>query len=168
MGVSDRFLQAIVEKNGNNPEANRALGSIYANLEEYNLAKFIQECLSRDNKNTGALITLMKLSADICEWESVKCFKEINSQKLTKNISPFAFLSIEDNPINHLQRAKIASNQRFKTNTIELKTFTNKKKRIGYFFRLLQSCDNASCRKFSNYMTKLLLRSLFIPMEISG
>jgi len=62
----------------------------------------------------------MKLSADICEWKSVKsCFKEINSQKLTKHISPFPFLSIEDNPINHLQRARIASKQRFLPLNIE-------------------------------------------------
>tara|TARA_B100000131_G_scaffold209043_1_gene201068 strand:- start:116 stop:2230 length:2115 start_codon:yes stop_codon:yes gene_type:complete len=146
------FYKQSLKKNGNNPEANRALGSIYANLEEYNLAKlYLQECLSRDNKNTGALITLMKLSADICEWKAVKkCFKEINSQKLTKNISPFAFLSIEDNPINHLKRAKIASNQRFKKTTIELKTFTNKKKRIGYF-----SSD------FYNHATMHLMQKVF-------
>ena len=146
------FYKKSLKINGNNPEANRALGSIYANLEEFNLAKlYLQECLSRDNKNTGALITLMKLSADICEWKLVKsCFKEINSQKLTRNISPFPFLSIEDNPINHLQRARIASNQRFKTNTIEIKTFTNKKKRIGYF-----SSD------FYNHATMHLMQKVF-------
>jgi len=146
------FYKQSLKINGNNPEANRALGSIYANLEEFNLAKvYLQECLSRDNKNIGALITLMKLSADICDWKSVKsCFKEINSQKLTKNISPFSFLSIEDNPINHLQRAKIASKQRFKTNTLEIKTFKNKKKRIGYF-----SSD------FYNHATMHLMQKVF-------
>ena len=146
------FYKQSLKSNGNNPEANRALGSIYANLEEFTLAKqYLQECLSRDNKNTGALTTLMKLSADICEWKSVKkCFREINSQKLTGNISPFAFLSIEDNPINHLQRARITSNQRFKTKTIEIKTFTNKKKRIGYF-----SSD------FYNHATMHLMQKVF-------
>ncbi len=146
------FYKQSLKRNGNNPEANRALGLIYANSGEFNLAKlYLQECLSRDNKNTGALITLMKLSADICEWKLVKsCFTEINSQKLTKNISPFPFLSIEDNPINHLQRARIASNQKFKTKTIEIKTFTNKKKRIGYF-----SSD------FFNHATMHLMQKVF-------
>ena len=69
---------------------------------------------------------------------------------MTKYISPFPFLSIEDNPINHLQRAKIASNQRFKTATIQLKTFTNKKKRIGYF-----SSD------FYNHATMHLMQKVF-------
>lgn len=138
--------------NENNPEANRALGTIYSNLEEFGLAKlYLQKCLLSDKKNTGALITLMKLSADICEWNSVKsCFREINSQKLTKNTSPFAFLSIEDNPINHLQRAKNASKQRFKTKAIEIKTFKNKKKRIGYF-----SSD------FYNHATMHLMQKVF-------
>ena len=93
----------------------------------------------------------MKLSSYICDWKSVKsCFEKINIQKLTKNISPFAFLSIEDNPNNHLQRARIASQQRFKTKNRDIKIFTNKKKRIGYF-----SSD------FYNHATMHLMKKVF-------
>ena len=146
------FYKHSLKINENNAEANRALGTIYANLEEFNLAKlYLQKCLLSDNKNSGALITLMKLSADICDWKSVKnCFKEINCQKLTTNISPFAFLSIEDNPVNHLQRARNASQQRFKSKAIEISTFTNKRKRIGYF-----SSD------FFNHATMHLMQKVF-------
>ncbi len=146
------FYNQSLKRNGNNPEANRALGIIYTNLKEFNLAKlYLQKCLSIDNQNSGALTTLMKLSADICDWKSVtSCFKEINSQKLTKNISPFAFLSIEDNPIKHLHRARIASQQRFKAKTTQIKTFTNKKIRIGYF-----SSD------FYNHATMHLIQKVF-------
>ena len=146
------FYKRSLKINENNPEANRALGTIYANLEEFNLAKlYLQKCLLQDNKNSGALITLMKLSADICEWKSVKSyFKKINCQKLSANISPFPFLSIEDNPINHLRRARNASQQRFKTKAVEISTFNNKRKRIGYF-----SSD------FFNHATMHLMQKVF-------
>ena len=151
-GLAIDFYKQSLKKHGDNPEAKRALGSIYLNLEEFNLAKlYLQECLSSDKKNTEALISLMKLSSYICEWKSVKsCFEKINIQKLTNNISPFEFLSIEDNPNNHLQRARIASQQRFKTKTKAIKTFTNKKKRIGYF-----SSD------FYNHATMHLMQKVF-------
>ena len=147
----DYYNQSL-KRNENNPEANRALGTIYSNIDEFDLAKlYLQRCLSIDKKNSGALITLMKLSADICDWKSVKnCLKEIYRQNLIKNTSPFPFLSIEDNPINHLQRARLACKQRFQTKAIKIKTFTNKKKRIGYF-----SSD------FYNHATMHLMQKVF-------
>ena len=146
------FYNQSLKINENNPEANRALGTIYCNIDEFDLAKlYLQRCLSIDKKNSGALITLMKLSADICDWQSVKnCIEEIYSQNLIKNTSPFPFLSIEDNPINHLQRARLACKQRFQTKAIKIKTFTNKKKRIGYF-----SSD------FYNHATMHLMQKVF-------
>ena len=151
-GLAIDFYKHSLKINENNPEANRALGTIYANLDEFNLAKlYLQKCLLSDNKNSQALITLMKLSADICDWKSVQsCFKEINCQKFNSNISPFAFLSVEDNPINHLQRARNASKQRFKTKATEISTFKNEKKRIGYF-----SSD------FFNHATMHLMKKVF-------
>ena len=135
-----------------NAEAYRAIGSIHYNLKEFNLAKkFFKECIKYDSQNSAALSSLIKLSADVCEWKSVKkYFESIKNQKLTKNISPFNFLSLEDNPRNHLERATNASKERFKKKTLELKNFKNKKIRIGYF-----SCD------FYNHATMHLMRKVF-------
>ena len=146
------FYKKSLTTNSKNPEANRALGTIYSNLKEFDLAKhYLNKCILLDNKNYAALMTLMKLSADICEWESVnKYFEPIKDPNLTANISPFPFLSIEDNPANHLIRARNISNQRFKTNTLEIKPFSNKKKRIGYF-----SSD------FYNHATMHLMNRVF-------
>tara|TARA_B100000482_G_C12606289_1_gene297259 strand:+ start:120 stop:2231 length:2112 start_codon:yes stop_codon:yes gene_type:complete len=146
------FYEKSLLSNSSNPEAYRALGTIYYNKEEFKLAKnYLNKCLLIDKKNSEALITLLKLSADICEWELVKKYLDsINNLKLTSNISPFPFLAIEDNPINHLIRARNTSQKRFKTKAIKINTFSNQKKRIGYF-----SSD------FYNHATMHLMQKVF-------
>ena len=146
------YYKKSLTQNSKNPEANRALGTIYSKLDEFNLAKhYLNKCLILDNKNYAALMTLMKLSADICEWEFVKkSFEAIKDPNLNANISPFPFLSLEDNPANHLLRARNISNQRFKKNTLEIKSSSNKKIRIGYF-----SSD------FYNHATMHLMQRVF-------
>ena len=146
------YYKKSLTQNSKNPEANRALGTIYSKLDEFNLAKhYLNKCLILDNKNYAALMTLMKLSADICEWEFVKkSFEAIKDPNLKANISPFPFLSLEDNPANHLLRARNISNQRFKKNTLEIKSSSNKKIRIGYF-----SSD------FYNHATMHLMQRVF-------
>ena len=146
------YYKKSLTQNSKNPEANRALGTIYSKLDEFNLAKhYLNKCLILDNKNYAALMTLMKLSADICEWEFVKkSFEAIKDPNLNANISPFPFLSLEDNPANHLLRARNISNQRFKKNNLEIKSSSNKKIRIGYF-----SSD------FYNHATMHLMQRVF-------
>ena len=146
------YYKKSLRQNSKNPESNRALGTIYSKLDEFNLAKhYLNKCLILDNKNYAALMTLMKLSADICEWEFVKkSFEAIKDPNLNANISPFPFLSLEDNPANHLLRARNISNQRFKKNTLEIKSSSNKKIRIGYF-----SSD------FYNHATMHLMQRVF-------
>ncbi len=146
------YYKKSLTQNSKNPEAYRALGTIYSKLDEFNLAKhYLNKCLILDNKNYSALMTLMKLSADICEWEFVKkSFEAIKDPNLKANISPFPFLSLEDNPANHLLRARNISNQRFKKNTLEIKSSSNKKIRIGYF-----SSD------FYNHATMHLMQRVF-------
>lgn len=146
------YYKKSLTQNSKNPEANRALGTIYSKLDDFNLAKYyLNKCLILDNKNYAALMTLMKLSADICEWEFVKkSFEAIKDPNLNANISPFPFLSLEDNPANHLLRARNISNQRFKKNTLEIKSSSNKKIRIGYF-----SSD------FYNHATMHLMQRVF-------
>ena len=146
------FYKKSLLNNSKNSEAYRALGTIYFNQRDFKLAKtYLKKCLLIDNKNDGALITLMQLSADICEWELVKkYFNSINNLKITSNISPFPFLAIEDNPINHLLRARNTSQQRFKKKATKLNYFSNHKKRIGYF-----SSD------FYNHATMHLMQKVF-------
>ena len=151
-GSAINFYKKSLLNNSNNPEAYRALGTIYFNQRDLKLAKkYLEKCLLIDNKNSGALMTLMQLSADICKWELVKkYFNSINNLKVNSNISPFPFLSIEDNPINHLVRARNTSQQRFKTKATKINTFSNQKKRIGYF-----SSD------FYNHATMHLMQKVF-------
>ena len=146
------FYKKSLLKNSNNSEAYRALGTIYFNQRDFKLAKtYLKKCLLIDSKNDSAMITLMQLSADICEWELVKkYFNSINNLKMTSNISPFPFLAIEDNPINHLLRARNTSQQRFKKKATKINTFSNQKKRIGYF-----SSD------FYNHATMHLMQKVF-------
>ena len=146
------FYKKSLLYNSNNAEAHRALGSIYCNIKEFKLAKrYLKNCLLIDSQNSGALIELIKLSAEICDWKSVKkYFGSINNQNLSKNISPFPFLSIEDNPNNHLIRAVNTSKERFNIEAKEIKTLSNKKKRIGYF-----SSD------FYNHATMHLMQKVF-------
>ena len=146
------FYKKSLLNNSKNSEAYRALGTIYFNQRDFKLAKtYLKKCLLIDNKNDGALITLMQLSADICEWELVKkYFNSINNLKITSNISPFPFLAIEDNPINHLLRARNTSQQRFEKKATKLNYFSNQKKRIGYF-----SSD------FYNHATMHLMQKVF-------
>ena len=146
------FYKKSLLKNSNNAEAYRAIGSIYYNLKEFTLSKrYLKKCLKIDNTNSGALINLMNLSADICDWPSVKkYFESFQNKNLTKNISPFPFLAIEDNPNNHLLRAINTSKERFKAKPSVIETFSNKKKRIGYF-----SCD------FYNHATMHLMQKVF-------
>lgn len=146
------YYKKSLQKNSNNPEAYRALGTIYFNFEKFDLAKiYLEKCILIDKKNSGALNTLMKLSADICEWSNVKkTFKLINNQNLISNNSPFPFLAVEDKPSNHLKRARNASNQRFQKKEKRINSFFNKKKRIGYF-----SSD------FFNHATMHLMNKVF-------
>tara|TARA_Y100000589_G_C27177755_1_gene639469 strand:+ start:161 stop:2263 length:2103 start_codon:yes stop_codon:yes gene_type:complete len=146
------FYKKSLLNNSNNPEAYRALGTIYSKLGNFKLAKnYLQECLLIDTKNSEALMTLMQLSADSCEWELVrKYFNSINNLKITPHISPLTFLAIEDNPINHLVRARNTSQQRFKIKASKINTFSNQKKRIGYF-----SSD------FYNHATMHLMQKVF-------
>ena len=138
--------------NSKNSDACWALGSIYYNLKEFTLSKrYLRKCLKIDNTNAGALIDLLNLSADICDWQSVKKYFELfKNKKLAKNITPFPFLAIEDNPNNHLLRAINTSKERFKEKPSVIETFSNKKKRIGYF-----SSD------FYNHATMHLMQKVF-------
>ena len=148
-----KFYNKSILNNKNNPEALRALGTIYLNLKEYKKSiNYFKKCLSINPNNSGALSSLMNIYADICEWAQVKkLFKEINYKKeLHNEISPFLFLAIEDNPSNHLIRARETCQKRYDDKVQKLNKPNNKKIKIGYF-----SSD------FHNHPAMQLMQKLF-------
>lgn len=102
----------IIEIDPDNLIAIFCLGKIYADKGPYHKAKqHIENYLQKEKdekQKFKARQLLMHSASKSCEWDDVEeLLKLINQDiKIGQIISPFMFLSVEDNPASHLEKSK--------------------------------------------------------------
>lgn len=119
---------------------------------------YFEKAIALKPKFEKAISELMKCQSIICDWDGLNN----NMKKLeylglnNESLSPFMFLTIEDNPLRHFQRAKIRSKDFDTKNDNKINLFKNEKIRIGYF-----SSD------FFEHATMQLMKRIFELHDVS-
>ena len=111
------------------------LGVIYCLINKYDLSKkYLESSLFIDSTQTNVYSNLLKTLADICDWSSIKKYLNIikKKEKIYLNLRPFTLLALEDEPLNHLERAKNTSKSFSLKESSNIK-INNNQKLIGYF-----------------------------------
>ena len=112
------------------------LGVIYCLINRYDLSKkYLERSLFIDSTQTNVYSNLLKTLADICDWSSIKKYLNIikKKEKIYLNLRPFTLLALEDEPLNHLERAKNTSKSYPLKESSNIKINNNLKIRVGYF-----------------------------------
>ena len=126
-----------IDIKSNNPTAYSHLGEFFRISGDYKKAIINYEKVLDFNKNhASARYGLLKCKGLICDWNNYdNDHIWINSLGLKGDpVDPYLFFLYEDNPINHLKRAKRYSRMNFQRNNIfEQKSKNSQKIRIGYF-----------------------------------
>ena len=119
----------------NYPHALNNLGAAYLGKKEYlNALKYYSEAYDFDKKMLTAGIQKFYLKKRICDWSDIDELKIILDKSIDSNfeVPPWQCLAMEDNPKNHLIRAKNYS-RKFKVINSNNNIYNNSKIRIGYF-----------------------------------
>ena len=128
-------LNSCLQKNPNYSFAINNLGSVFLAQKKFDEAL---SCFTKAyslNKNLlNAGIQKIFLKRKKCDWSSDDEISKLMKDTISINsdVIPWQCLAFEDNPSNHLLRAKKFSNQ-FKLKPVNLTIYNNKKIRIGYF-----------------------------------
>ena len=77
----------------------------------------------------------MTCKAFACDWSEPKYTQEILNKidTLEQEICPFELLPLEDNPMNHLKRAKLFFDKKYRRVSKDIAYVPKKRIRIGYF-----------------------------------
>ncbi len=119
----------------NYPEAFSNLGVAYMEKKEFGKAlKYFDKALKINNSFLNAHVQKLFIQRRFCDWSEIGKVKLLLEQlaKTNESITPWQLFSIEDNPKNHLDRAKKYSYKFLSSEKITTH-FKNKKIRIGYF-----------------------------------
>ena len=128
-------LQQCLVKNPNYSHALNNLGSVYIALKKYSAAENCFEKAYSINKNLlNAGVKKIYLKRKNCDWSSEHEVSELmkNTIYSEESVSPWECLGMEDQPFNHLLRAKKFS-QQFRLKSNNLTIYNNTKIRVGYF-----------------------------------
>ena len=77
----------------------------------------------------------MKTLADICDWSGIKKYLNIINKKgfHTNKLIPLSFFALEDETLNHLERAKTCSKSFSKEESLKLEINKNYKIKKIFF-----------------------------------
>jgi len=129
------ILQQCLMQNPNYSHALNNLGSVYIALKKHSAAENCFEkaySLNRNLLNSG--IKKIYLKRRNCDWSSEHEVSELmkDTINLGESVSPWECLAMEDEPSNHLLRAKKFSKQ-FNLKSTNSSVYNNTKIRVGYF-----------------------------------
>lgn len=130
-----KILNICLEKNPNYSFALNNLGSVNLALKNFDEAEYCFTKAYSLNKNLlNAGIQKIYLKRKKCNWSSDHEISNLMSDTISLNedILPWQCLAFEDNPSNHLNRAKKFS-KKFQLKSKNLNIYNNIKIRIGYF-----------------------------------
>ena len=136
---SIKLYENSININPNNSEVFNNLGNLKIIKKEFNKAsELFKKSYELNNQNSPALASYFFCKMTLCDWSAHDEFSKINSKLgiIGAPIPPFYSLSMEDNPINQMKRAKNWSNSKFnnkKINSTYFNQIRNKKIKIGYF-----------------------------------
>ena len=122
-----------------NPNDFRALsnlGGLYQKTNSYlNAIEVYKKAIKLKPQIAHLKVSLLTCKAFACDWSEPEYTKEILKKidTLGQEICPFELLPLEDNPYNHLKRAKFFFNNRYRRVSKKIFYKPKKKIRIGYF-----------------------------------
>ena len=122
--------------NPNNFRALSNLGAVYEELKEFpNAIEIYKKAIELAPDISHLKVDYLSCKSFACDWSEEDYKKEIlNSVGVVgQAISPFELLPLEDNPQNHLIRAKNFFKQKFLKTSEKLNFKPKNKIRIGYF-----------------------------------
>ena len=112
------------------------LGGLYQKTNRYiNAIEVYKKAIKLKPQIAHLKISLLTCKAFACDWSEPKYTKEILNKidTLGQEICPFELLPLEDNPHNHLKRAKHFFDKKYRKVSQKIPYAPKKKIRIGYF-----------------------------------
>lgn len=128
-------LQKCLQKNPNYSHALNNLGSVYIALKKHNEAEnCFEKAYSLNKSLLNAGVKKIYLKRRNCDWSSEHEVSELMKSTIYSedSVSPWECLAMEDQPNNHLIRAKKFS-KKFNLKSNNLSIYNNSKIRVGYF-----------------------------------
>ena len=112
------------------------LGGLYQKTNRYlNAIEVYKKAIKLKPQIAHLKTSLLTCKAFACDWSEPELTKDILGEidSLGQEICPFELLPFEDNPSNHLKRAKHFFNKKYKKESQYITYNPKKKIRIGYF-----------------------------------
>ena len=122
--------------NTQNFKALSNLGGLYQKTNKYLKAiEVYKKAIKLQPQIAHLKISLLTCKAFACDWSEPKYVQETLNKiyTLDQGICPFDLLPIEDNPSNHLKRAKHFFESKYKRASQNISYIPKKKIRVGYF-----------------------------------
>ena len=142
-----------IKLNTQNFKALSNLGGLYQKTNKYLEAiEVYKKAIKLKPQIAHFKISLLTCKAFACDWSEPKYIQDTLKKiyTLDQEICPFDLLPIEDNPSNHLKRAKRFFERKYKRASQNIPYTPKKKIRVGYF-----SAD------FRKHATMYLIKGLF-------
>ena len=147
------FYEKGLNLDPNNYKALSNLGGLYQKTNRYlNAIEVYKKAIKLKPQIAHLKISLLTCKAFACDWSNPKYSKEILNKidTLGQEICPFELLPLEDNPNNHLKRAKYFFYKKYRRVTKNISYAPKKRIRVGYF-----SAD------FRKHAVMFLIKGLF-------
>ena len=125
-----------IKLNTKNYKALSNLGGLYQKTNRYlNAIEVYKLAIKLQPKIAHLKISLLTCKAFACDWSEPKYIQDTLKKidNLDQEICPFALLPFEDNPSNHLKRAKHFFESKYKRVSQDISYTPKKKIRVGYF-----------------------------------
>ena len=131
-----KLYQKGLKLNTKNYKALSNLGGIYQKTNRYlNAIEVYKKAIALQPKIAHLKTSLLTCKSFACDWsESIYVQDTLNTiDTLGQEICPFELFPLEDNPSNHLKRARYYFAQKYKKVSQNVSYTPKKKIRIGYF-----------------------------------
>ena len=112
------------------------MGGLYQKTNRYlNAIEVYKKAIKLQPQIAHLKISLLTCKAFACDWSEPKYIQDTLNKidTLDQEICPFELLPIEDNPSNHLKRAKHFFESKYKRASQNISYTPKKKIRVGYF-----------------------------------
>ena len=125
-----------IKLNTKNYKALSNLGRLYQKTNRYlNAIEVYKKAIKLQPQIAHLKISLLTCKAFACDWSEPKYIQDTLSKidTLDQEICPFELLPIEDNPSNHLKRAKHFFESKYKRASQNISYTPKRRIRVGYF-----------------------------------
>ena len=125
-----------IKLNTKNYKALSNLGGLYQKTNRYlNAIEVYKKAIKFQPQIAHLKISLLTCKSFACDWSEPKYIQDTLNKidTLDQEICPFELLPIEDNPSNHLKRAKHFFESKYKRASQNISYTPKKKIRVGYF-----------------------------------